>query len=313
MSPSTATVLVVARRIGIALTFVLVLLRPGVGEADAPTQLADLDVLVVVDRTRSMAALDFDDREPRIDGVKADLAALADELPGARFGMLIFGAEARLVLPFSTDVTAFEAAVDTVYLEGPQDGEGSRADRPVPELTEVLKRAEEQRPERRRVVVYVGDGEDTAVDGGSGNDPSFEDVRELIVGGIVLGYGTEKGAGMPSSDDLDIEQGYVLDPETNQTAISKADLENLAKIADELGVPFAHRTSPAGIGEIAESFEASYVDGGGGDARPAEHDLTWLFGLVLLALVLVELRAGWGAVWASRTTLLPPRAKGPRR
>lgn len=312
MSPSTARFLVVARRIGIALTFILVLLRPGVGEADAPTQLADVDVLVVLDRTRSMAALDFDDREPRINGVKADLVALAEDLPGARFGMLTFGAEARLVLPFSTDVTAFESAVDTVYLEGPQDGEGSRADRPVPELTEVLKRAEEQRPERRRVVVYVGDGEDTAEGQGSA-DPTFEDVADLIAGGIVLGYGTEQGATMPSSSDLDIDEGYVLDPETNQSAVSKADLGNLEKIADELGVAFAHRTSTAGIAEIAESFEASYVDGEGGDGLPAKHDLTWLFGLVLLALVLAELRAGWRGVWSARNTLLPPSAKGAAR
>lgn len=310
MSPATATALLVARRIAIAATFVIVLLRPGFGEADAPTQLADVDVIVVVDRTRSMAALDFGDDQPRVDGVKADLQALVDDLPGARFGILPFGADARLVLPFTTDVTAFESAVDTLYLEGPQDGAGSRADRPVPELLEVLERAEEQRPERRRIVVYVGDGEDTSDEG---SDSSFEDVADLVAGGIVLGYGTEKGARMPSSDDLDVDEGYVLDPETDQTAISKADLGNLENIADKLGVPFTHRTGPGGFSEVTDAFEASYVDGGGGDSRPAEHDLTWLFGLVLLGLVLVELRAGWRAVWASRNTLLPPAPKGAGR
>lgn len=314
MSPATATALLVARRIGIAVTFVIVLLRPGFGETDAPTQLADVDILVVLDRTRSMAALDFADREPRINGVKADLTALVDELPGARFGMLTFGADARLVLPFTTDVTAFQSAVDTLYLEGPQDGDGSRADRPVPELTEVLERAEEQRPERRRIVIYVGDGEDTAADGQEGDGNSFDEVADLVAGGVVLGYGTEKGATMPSSDDLDIEGGYVRDPETNQSAISKADLGNLERIADELNVPFTHRTDAGGFSRIAGSFEASYIDGGGGgDARPAAHDLTWLFGLVLLGLVLLELRAGWRAVWASRHTLMPPGQKGAAR
>lgn len=310
MSPATATALLIARRIGIALTFVIVLLRPGIGDADAPTQLADVDVLVVVDRTRSMAALDFADGQPRINGAKADLAALVDELPGARFGILPFGADARLVLPFTTDVTAFESAVDTIYLEGPQDGDGSRADRPVPELVEVLERAEEQRPERRRIVVYVGDGEDTS---DQGSDNSFEDVADLIAGGVVLGYGTEKGAPMPSSDDLGEDGGFVLDPETNQTAISRADLGNLEDIADELGVPFTHRTSNAGFARVTDTFDASYVDGGGGGDRPAKHDFTWLFGLVLLGLVLLELRSGWRAAWASRTTLLPPTPKGAGR
>ncbi len=153
-----ASTLVVVRRVAIALAFVAVLLRPGVGEADVATRLNDVDVLVVVDRTRSMAALDFAGRKPRIEGVRADLEALAEDLPGARFAMLGFGARARLMLPFTTDVAAFDSAVQTLDLERPREGDGSRADRPVDEVVEVLERAEEQRPERRRVVVYVGDG-----------------------------------------------------------------------------------------------------------------------------------------------------------
>lgn len=309
---SAGTALVLARRVGIALAFVLVLLRPGVGQTDAPTQLADVDVLVVVDRTRSMAALDFADREPRINGVKADLTALVEGLPGARFAMLTFGADARLALPFSSDATAFQAAVDTLYLEGPRDGQGSRADRPVPELAEVLERAEEQRPARRRIVIYLGDGEDTAAEG-DGVDQSFAEVKDLISAGVVLGYGTEKGAAMPASDDLDLGDGYVMDSETDQTAISRADLDNLAGISDELGVPFRHRTSTSGFSRILDDFETSYVEGASDDGRPAKHDLTWVFGLVLLGLVLLELRSGWRAALASQRTLAPRAAKGASR
>jgi Ca-activated chloride channel family protein len=307
MTPAAATGLVVARRIGIALVFLIIMLRPGIGEAEAPTRLADVEVLVVVDRTRSMAALDHGDREPRIEGVKEDLAELADALPGARFGMLAFGAEARLVLPFTTDANAFHAAVETLYLEGPQDGVGSRADRPVPELVEVLQRAEEKDRDRRRIVVYVGDGEDTTQEG---QDHSFRALRDLADGGVVLGYGTTEGAVMPVSDDLDPDEGYVRDPETFDDAISRADPENLERIADELGVPFEQRTGAGGMEEVAESFEASIIEGGGDDARPAQHDLTWVFGLVLLGLVLLELRAGWRALLTSRHTLLPPDTKG---
>ncbi|KAB2811997.1 VWA domain-containing protein [Pimelobacter simplex] len=311
MSPATAGLLVVLRRVGIALAFVAVLLRPGVGQTSVSEQLSDLDVLVVVDRTRSMAALDYDGRTPRITGVQADLTALAKALPGARFGLLAFGAETRLVMPFSSDTTAFDAAVETLYLEGPKDGAGSAADRPVPELTAVLERAEDQSPDRRRIVVYAGDGENTT---GSDEDPqSFEDLRDLVAGGAVLGYGTSEGGPMPESDDLDGALGYVRDPETAETAISRADLGNLEKIADQLDVPFEHRTAPGGLAPLAKSFAASYSDGQGGHERPAKHDLTWLAALVLLGLVLLELRAGWRAVWTSRDALLPARPKGARR
>lgn len=300
MSPSRATTLVVVRRVAIAVTFVLVLLRPGVGTADVPTQLSDLDVLVVVDRTRSMAALDHAGRKPRIEGVRSDLDALAEELPGARFAMIGFGAESRLTLPFTTDVSAFQSAVETLDLERPREGDGSSATRPVTEVVDVLERAAERRPDRRRVVVYVGDGEDTT---SAGVDQSFDQVADLVVGGAVLGYGTTDGAEMPAADDLSLDLGYVEDPETGEPAVSRADLDNLEEIADELDVDFSHRTGTGGMDRIVDSFEASYVDGERGDGPPAETDLTWLFGLLLLALVLGELRAGWRAVWRSQDAL----------
>jgi len=301
---SRTTALVLARRLGIVLLFVVVLLRPGFGRADVPTQVADIDVVVVIDRTRSMAALDHHGHEPRITGAKADLAALAGALPGARFAMLAFGTDARVVLPLTADTAAFEAAVETLYLERPKDGVGSRADRPVPELSAMLERAAEKSPERRRLVVYVGDGEDTT---SGGEDQSYADVDELIAGGAVLGYGSTAGAPMPQDDDLDGSLGYVQDPETGDDAVSRADPDNLERIAEELDVPFERRTAPGGMEELAESFRASYTDGQGSRERPAEHDLTWLAAVLLLGLLLGELHAGWRAVWGSRHVLTPRR------
>lgn len=303
--------LAIARRVGIVLAFIVVLLRPGLGEADSPVQLSDLDVLVVLDVTRSMAALDHGDREPRIVGAQEDLAALANALPGARFGMVTFGADARLSVPFTTDAAAFLAAVETTYLERPRDGLGSRADRGASETTAVLARAEEQRPERRRIVVYVGDGEDTSDEG---VDQTFEDAGDLIAGGVVLGYGTEEGAAMPASDDLDDSDGFVEDPATGSTAISRADPDNLKTIADELGVRSVHRGEAGGIQEIADDFESAYVDGDGGrERRPAKHELTWVAGLVLLGLVLLELRSGWRSAWGAHRILDARRTKGAPR
>lgn len=312
MTATTSTALVLARRIGIVLLFVVILLRPGFGRTEVPTQLADLDVIVVVDRTRSMAALDYDGKQPRITGAKADLTALAEALPGARFGMLAFGTDARVVLPLTSDSAAFGAAVETLYLEKPKDGIGSRADRPVPELKDLLERSAEQAPQRRRILVYVGDGEDTTSEG---SDETYADVADQVAGGVVLGYGTKQGAPMPEDDDLTGDLGFVQDPETGDTAQSRADLDNLHQVADELGVSFEHRTRPGGIDDIAASFKASYSDGVGGHERPAQHDLTWLAGVLLLGLLLVELHAGWRAVWATRQVLAParPSRKGAAR
>jgi Ca-activated chloride channel family protein len=299
-----STALVLARRFGIVGLLVVILLQPGFGTRAAPSQVADIEVLVVVDRTRSMAALDYKGG-PRIYGAQRDLSDLADALPGARFALLTYGTDVELELPFTSDATTFGTAVDTLRLEGPFDGSGSLADRPLDSMQAILERADEQHPDRRRMVVLVGDGENTA----DGDQRSYEDLEDLVDGGIVLGYGTDEGAKMPEADDLSTEDGFIYDQDTGEDAISRIDEKNLETIADELAIDYAHRTEPGGMEAIADDFEATYAFDEG-EGAPAEHDLTWVFGLLLLGLVLVELRSWWRALWTSHTTLQPARKEG---
>ncbi|MEZ0578263.1 VWA domain-containing protein [Nocardioides sp. MH1] len=297
MSAIPPAALVVARRVAIVVVLMVVLWQPGFGTRASSTRSSDVDVLVVVDRTRSMAALDYQGR-PRIDGVERDLTDLAAALPGSRFALLTFGGDATLELPYTSDTATFTTAVDTLRLEGPFDGTGSRVDRPLGLMKSVLERAEAQHPDRRQVVVLVSDGENTD----DGEQQSFAELDDLVGGGVVLGYGTSDGAKMPAAQDLSDEEGYVYDQATGEDAISRIDEDNLQTIADQLGVDYVHRTEPGGMTAIADGFEASYAQDGSGDA-PAKHDLTWLFGLLLLALVLVELRSWWRALWTSHHAL----------
>lgn len=296
-----STALLVARRVGIVAALLVVLLQPGFGTRAAPVQSADIEVLVVVDRTRSMAALDYQGG-PRIVGAQQDLADLTAALPGARFALLTFGSGTQLELPFTSDAATFATAVDTLRLEGPFDGTGSRADRPVDAMRAILERADEQHPDRRRVVVYVGDGENTT----DGESASFEDLEDLVDGGVVLGYGTDDGAKMPEADDLSADDGYVYDVDTGADAISRIDEDNLQAIADDLRIGYSHRTEPGGMSVIADGFDAALATDDEG--APAKHDLTWLFGLVLLGLVLFELRSWWRALWTSHRALQPARS-----
>ena len=297
-----SSALVVARRVGIVVALLVVLWQPGFGTRAAPTQITDIDVLVVVDRTRSMAALDHAGDEPRIIGAQRDLTDLAAALPGARFALMTFGGDATLELPFTSDSSTFTTAVETLRLEGPFDGTGSRVDRPLAAMQSVLQRADEQHPDRRRIVVFVSDGENTD----DGEQQSYADLEDLVDGGIVLGYGTEEGARMPAAEDLSDAEGYVYDQSTGEDAISRIDEDNLETIADQLGIGYQHRTAVGGMTAVADGFDAARDQDESGGA-PAEHDLTWLFGLVLLSLVLVELRTWWRALWTSHHALRPAR------
>ncbi len=290
--------LTIGRRVLIVLALWFVLFPIRFGEQPATTQAADIEVLVVVDRTRSMAALDYENGAPRWEGVQEDLNALVESLPGARFGLITFGAESQTELPFTTDAAAFTTAIETIPLEPIYYGKGSRADRPLPDIVELLERAEENHPDRRRMIVFVGDGENTA----DGEQKSFAEVKDLVAGGAVLGYGTEEGARMPEADDLSGDEGYVYDYETYEDAISHADLANLETVAEQIGVDYEHRTEPGGIEDVAAGFEAEYTPEED-EERPAKHDLTWVAGLALTLLLLWELYPAWHAVWNSNRTL----------
>lgn len=321
---------VLLRRLGILLAFVAVLARPGYGEVQVPQQVADLEVLVVVDRTRSMAALDHDGQRPRIDGARDDLAALVDELGPARYGLLTYGFDVQLELPFTEDTGALASAMETLRLETPTGGIGSTLQRPREEMLAVLGDAEEQYPERRRLVVFVSDGEQTtdAVGG------SMTEVGDLVDDGAVWGYGTTTGARMPA-EPRDPE-AFVQDPATGRDAVSRADPQALQQLADQLGVDYVARTtggggegsgegsgdgsggegagsaSPAAIAELAEQWREDATTRARDTGERAAHDLTWLAALVLLALLLLELVAGWRALWTSRQVLTPGRPGGGR-
>lgn len=296
---STRVALILLRRLAIVVALVLVLVQPGFGQVKVPTQVADLQVLVVVDRTRSMAAKDYDGDQPRIDGVRQDLKALAHDLPGARFALMTFGYDTRLELPFSDDENAFDAGVDTLTLEQPTAGIGSSVDRPKEDMIQVLRDARAQHPDRRDVVVFVSDGENTS----RVPPTSMAEVGKYVEGGVVLGYGTTRGGPMPVADDLGDSAGLITDPSTGQTAISHEDPHVLRTLAQQLGVGFVQRDHPGDLSDVARSFKASYVAAPSSENALAAHDLTWVAGLVLLGLVLLELRDGWRALWTTRRAL----------
>ncbi len=264
---------------------VLILIRPGIGETQETEAAAgsDLEVLLVVDETLSMSALDHAGVRSRLEGVREDLAEITGTLPSSRFALLTFGSSAHLELPFTSDPEAVEAAVDGIAREPMLDGTGSRMDRPLKLMRQVLDRAREQHPERRRVVVFASDGENTA----PGKQASFGVLEERVDAGAVFGYGTARGGLMPTGGEP--PWTFVRDFSTGQDAVSRLDGKNLERIADQMGVDYAHRGAPGGLDDWARSLAGGEDETGDGQAK---HELYWLLAILLAGLAVAELRLG---------------------
>lgn len=276
-------------------------LRPGwtAGEARAAT--AELDVFFVVDSSTSMAAEDYGSAAPRMDGVRADIAAIARELAGAKFALITFDGAAGVRMPLTRDADALAAATDILQPQAAVYARGSSVTAAGPVLKERLAAASEQHPGRPAVVFYLGDGENTSTKPGAadlGIEPG------LVAGGAVLGYGSSQGGRMK---DVAGDGAYVQENADGgrRDALSRIDEGQLRRIADGLGVPYVHRDSRDAIGTAlarARPGSLSAAD----ETGEARTELYWAFAVLAFAAVLpglvgqaVELRRLSGG--ASRT------------
>lgn len=216
----------------------------GVG-ASAP----NVDVLLVVDRTGSMAAQDWDGDQPRLDGVRADIATLVDALPGVRWSVLAWDSQAVRTLPFTSDAHALESWTATLRQEITVYSGGSQIDRPLEKMAEIVADEAERRPQALQYVVIMSDGESTL----DGPMTSFRGLRDHIAGGAVLGYGTNAGGQMRSYDgaaDPDPDAPWITD-ESGRPAVSRIDEQVLTAVAGQLEVPYLHRTGPGSADLVA--------------------------------------------------------------
>ena len=270
-------------------------LAVGLGNREAPgvQALPELDVLVALDRTTSMSALD-DPRGSRITGARRDLVALGEHLHRARFSLVTFGRAARIRLPATSDREAYADAVRSVQVEHPTAGTGTSVGRPVPLLADRVDRASEGL-QRIPVVVFVSDGENTSQE----RQSSFAELGRSVRAGVVLGYGSEKGGVMPL-DRVDVGEtppppdqvaNVVTVGDTGEPARSRLDAANLQQIAKELGGTYVHSDGDADMARLAAGLEAAAY----ADLEPSvpEREIRWLWALLLLLLALPELRTGW--------------------
>lgn len=262
--------------------------RPGVVGAPVPVAATDLNVFFVVDTTPSVAAEDYNGNDPRIDGMKADIAALAQELAGARFSLLSFDSNAVVELPLTTDTTALRTLSEVLSPRTTYNSQGSSISVADSLLAERLAASQQSHPERPRLVYYLGDGEQTAAE----PPAPFKESAALVDGGAVLGYGTAAGGKMREQSLGSSKPGpWIVDKSAGGApALSVMDEQALQKIAAELHVPYVHREAPGNIAlAMSKSAPHAASQETGHDADAGRWELYWVLALAAFGVALWEL------------------------
>jgi Ca-activated chloride channel homolog len=273
----------VLRWSAMGLLLLLTAADPVVGGGRVAVKRSDANLLFVVDTTGSMAAQDYGASEPRLVGVRRDVAAVADEFPGAHFALVTFNSKTRVIVPWTADRGALDSAAQLLRQEWTQYAQGTRLDEPLATMRQVLPRA--SRDEGYDLVFFLSDGEQTVQPA----PRSFATLDDVVAGGAVLGYGTAEGARMHvylgREEETDV---YIHDYETDESAVSRIDEGNLQKLASEMGVEYAHRTTPSSVEAIVDEA-ASQVGTIYAGQRDAARRLYWVPAFGLVALVLWQL------------------------
>ncbi|WP_246084555.1 vWA domain-containing protein [Pseudarthrobacter phenanthrenivorans] len=288
------------RRTALVLLLAGAAVRPGLPGGEAQAVTTDLNVFLVVDTTTSMVAEDYGDGLPRMEGVRRDIAAIAGELPGARFSVITFDTKAHVRMPLTTDTLALDTITSVLEPQVTAYAKGSSITAARQVLSERLEAARESHPERPRLVFYLGDGEQT-----TGQEPGPMDLDGLVAGGAVLGYGTAAGGKMRENtgrENIGREDGggptagddrpYVKDS-TGEDAVSSMDEAGLERIAGQLGVPYVHRSAGDPVAPVMRDARAGDIDAGsvadGMRELGARTELYWLPAAGAFVLGLAEL------------------------
>ncbi|GFG64105.1 hypothetical protein MKUB_15950 [Mycobacterium kubicae] len=251
---------------------------------------ANLNVFLVVDRSVNSRVEDFGDGKSRMAGMRADLGALIDHYPRARFALISFAGNATMDWPLSDDAASLQSVVKGLSpytAAGPDALYRANAVAARDVLRTKVEQAGKIFPGSQTFVFYLGAG----APGSRTPATSIELGRAKIAGGAVLGYGTSAGGPIPQGYASG-RKVYQSDPDGGGPLMSAIDESRLQSIAAQLDVPYVHRDSGQPLGGIASPPKPSADVQSDSDRQLAQLlgrlELYWVFTMLAAALVLAE-------------------------
>ncbi|GAA2174555.1 VWA domain-containing protein [Agrococcus versicolor] len=273
------------RRTLMAVLIVAMVARPGVPGGEVPTGSIDVDIFLVIDTSQSIAAEDWGQGEPRIEGIRDDVRDVAYAFAGSNISVITFDSEPELRVPLTDDGSAVIELVNALRPEIGFFSQGSSISAARDTLQQEIERAEAANPGSPTLVFYMGDGEQTA----EAPPQSFDTVAPLVDAGFVLGYGTEQGGRMQeSSFEQPTEPVYVQDP-AGGDAVSRIDEGALEDIASQLGVSYLHRSADVALAPSLEAMTSQQGEVDLSEYEEARLDLYWVLAVPLFLLLAWEL------------------------
>lgn len=239
-------------RIFAVLCLITALARPQLGQGHSEIESSGIDIVLALDVSGSMNALDFASREEiatRLDIVKRTVREFIERRPNDRIGLVAFAKEAFLVSPITLDhdwLLRNLERVRTGLIDGRQTAIGPAIGMSVNRLRDL--------PAESRIVVLLTDGEDNVR-----QVPPVamaEAAKTVDVKIYTIAAGQTGRVPMPRTD----RSGQVIRRPNGEMVFggyveSSVDEETLREIADITGGKFYRATNPEELAAIYDEID----------------------------------------------------------
>ncbi len=230
---------------GLALALLIVALaRPQLGRSETKVKAEGIDIVLVVDISGSMQAMDYErfgQRESRIDAVKDVVREFIRARPNDRIGMVVFGTRAYVASPLTLDHDWLERNLDRVKIGLVEGNTAIGAG-----IATGVNRLRDTKAKSKVIVLLTDGGENVP------NPPAQEAAKaakEFNVRVYTIGAGSQGIAPMPVFDQAGKILGYQP---------FRADLdENLLKnIAEQTGGQYFRAADTASLKNTYAQIDA---------------------------------------------------------
>jgi Ca-activated chloride channel homolog len=226
-----------ALQLGALGLLIIGLARPQLGRSNSNIQASGIDLILAVDVSGSMEALDFklgNQPASRVDVVKSVASKFIEGRPNDRIGIVAFAGAPYLVSPLTLDHDWLLQNLERVQIGMVEDGTAIGS-----AVAASVNRLRDQ-PSKSKIVVLLTDGQNNA--GKIAPATAAEAAKALGVKVYTIGAGARGEAPIPVTDAFG----------NQRLAMAKVDVDEatLEKIAAETGAKFYRATDTASLKQI---------------------------------------------------------------
>jgi len=227
-----------------AFTFLIIgIVNPQVGTRLEEVKRKGADLMICLDVSNSMKAEDL--APNRLEKAKQSISKLIDKLDGDRLGVIVFGGEAYVQLPITTDYSAAKMFLESINTDMIPT-QGTAIGKAIDMAMESFGKDEG----KNKAIVIITDGENHEDDA----IKAAEDAAEKGITIHTIGMGSAEGAPIPLYKG-NVREGFRKDKEGN-TIVTKLDEKMLQEIsAAGNGIYVRASNSDTGLNNVLEALD----------------------------------------------------------